>query len=103
MFRDRQPYLTHSGHADGYPESDKHGTTGASILKQHDSITKNLFINGYNGVWTIGKCLHDLYWYPVMWLRTISIHPTSLIPCRLMGGLLASVDEDHDDGSQYCE
>jgi hypothetical protein len=31
----------------------KHGTTGASILKEHDLITKNMFINGYNGVWTI--------------------------------------------------
>ena len=31
----------------------KHGTSGASILKQHDLITKNVFINGYNGVWTI--------------------------------------------------
>jgi len=50
---DRQPYLTHSGHRDGYPDSVKHGTSGASILKQHDLITKNVFINGYNGVWTI--------------------------------------------------
>jgi hypothetical protein len=50
---DRQPYLTHSGHADGYPDSTKHGTTGASILKEHDLITHNFFINGYNGVWTI--------------------------------------------------
>lgn len=52
---DRQPYLTHSGHGDGYPESEKHGATGASILKEHDVITKNFFVNGYNGVWTIGK------------------------------------------------
>ena len=43
---DRQPYLTHSGHRDGYPDSDKHGTSGASILKEHDLITKNFFING---------------------------------------------------------
>ena len=32
---------------------EKHGTKGASILKEHDLITKNVFINGYNGVWTI--------------------------------------------------
>mmetsp|Transcript_30133 Transcript_30133/g.90269 ORF Transcript_30133/g.90269 Transcript_30133/m.90269 type:complete len:980 (+) Transcript_30133:3-2942(+) len=50
---DRQPYLTHSGVADGYNETEKHGTTNASILKMHDLITKNFFINGYNGVWTI--------------------------------------------------
>ena len=76
---DRQPYLTHSGHGDGYPQSEKHGTTGASILKQHDVITKNLFINGYNGVWTIGKQLRfdcDLYTYPVMQMQTADMHST---------------------------
>jgi hypothetical protein len=37
---DRQPYLTTSGHTDGYPQNEKHGTSGASILKEHDLITK---------------------------------------------------------------
>ena len=50
---DRQPYLTRSGHADGYNESGKHGAVNASILKAHDIITKNFIINGYNGAWTI--------------------------------------------------
>eukprot|EP00038_Savillea_parva_P031470 m.86905 g.86905 ORF g.86905 m.86905 type:complete len:585 (-) comp9682_c0_seq2:137-1891(-) len=50
---DRQPYLTKSGVTDGYSASQKHGMADASILKAHDTITRNFFINGYNGVWTI--------------------------------------------------
>jgi len=50
---DRQPYLTNSGHEDGYPASKKFGMANSSILKQRDFITQNFFINGYNGVWTI--------------------------------------------------
>jgi len=49
---DRQPYLTHSGVDDGFTKQQKYGSD-ASLLKKNDVITKNFFINGYNGVWTI--------------------------------------------------
>ena len=45
---DRQPYLTNSGVDDGYAADKKMGSSG-SIIKHHDTITKNIWINGYNG------------------------------------------------------
>ena len=45
---DRQPYLTYSGVDDGYAADKKMGSSG-SILKHHDTIAKNIWINGYNG------------------------------------------------------
>jgi hypothetical protein len=45
---DRQPYLTNSGVDDGYTADRKMGSSG-SIIKRHDTITKNIWINGYNG------------------------------------------------------
>ena len=45
---DRQPYLTRSGVDDGYTADEKMGSSG-SIIKHHDTITKNIWINGYNG------------------------------------------------------
>ena len=45
---DRQPYLTNSGVDDGYTADKKMGSSG-SIIKHHDTITKNIWINGYNG------------------------------------------------------
>eukprot|EP00658_Telonema_sp_P-2_P062380 TRINITY_DN51040_c0_g1_i2.p1 TRINITY_DN51040_c0_g1~~TRINITY_DN51040_c0_g1_i2.p1 ORF type:complete len:398 (-),score=92.79 TRINITY_DN51040_c0_g1_i2:286-1479(-) len=50
---DREPYLTYSGVEDGFTPADKLGFANASILKQHDTITANFIINGYNGVWAI--------------------------------------------------
>lgn len=46
---DRQPYLTQSGVVDGYTAAEKCGYADASIVKAHDTITHNFFINGYNG------------------------------------------------------
>eukprot|EP01048_Picozoa_sp_COSAG05_P010667 COSAG05_NODE_954_length_6442_cov_451.572915_5_plen_100_part_00 len=50
--RDRQPYLTDNGVDDGFSAQEKYGSSG-SIIKKNDVITKNIFINGYNGVWNI--------------------------------------------------
>jgi hypothetical protein len=53
---DRQPYLTVSGVVDGFSAADKYGYANASILKAHDVITKNFFINGYNGATCPSHC-----------------------------------------------
>ena len=59
---DRQPYLTNNGVDDGYSNSQKYGTTGTSITKKADFVTKNFWINGYNGVWTIDHDDGSQYW-----------------------------------------
>jgi len=49
---DRQPYFSYNGINDGYTKSTcSNCPAGASIIKAPDFITKNLIINGYNGVW----------------------------------------------------
>ena len=37
---------------DGLKSSQKYGSSG-SIIKKNDFVTKNFWLNGYNGVWTI--------------------------------------------------
>jgi hypothetical protein len=37
---------------DGYPATALH-PAGTSVIRQRDSITRNMILNGYNGVWTL--------------------------------------------------
>jgi hypothetical protein len=50
---DRQPYITRNGVDDGFSEQQRGAPSGTSIIAQPSIITKNLIINGYNGVWSI--------------------------------------------------
>ena len=46
--------MTLNGVDDGYPASKKYGApAGASITKKADFVSKNFWINGYNGVWSV--------------------------------------------------
>ena len=84
---DRQPYLTKNGVDDGYTTAQKYGAVGASIVKKPDVITKNMWINGYNGTGS-----------------TTNISPCSLPETRESRGVVIVAGVwtiDHDDGSQY--
>jgi hypothetical protein len=40
----------------------KYCRAGASVVKHADIITTNMWINGYNGVWTIDHDDSSQYW-----------------------------------------
>ena len=46
---------------DGLKSSQKYGSSG-SIIKKNDFVTKNFWLNGYNGVWTIDHDDGSQYW-----------------------------------------
>lgn len=50
---DRQPYLTRNGVDDGFPADAKLGLANASYIGAPSTISANLVINGYNGVWAL--------------------------------------------------
>ena len=94
---DRQPYLTRNGVDDGYPDTDKLGLKGVSIIKKLDFVRKNFFINGYNSVWTIdhddgsqffndtenfmvwGGCKVRRCFNPCTWLRTSTLSLSGVV------------------------
>jgi hypothetical protein len=48
---DRQVWLVENGVDDGF-NSSVHAP-GLSVIRKEDTVTRNVIINGYNGVWTI--------------------------------------------------
>ena len=57
LAQDRYPYLSKNGVDDGYGDSQ-----GRSIVKANDTITGNLLINGYSGVWALDHDDGSCYW-----------------------------------------
>eukprot|EP01051_Picozoa_sp_SAG22_P023993 SAG22_NODE_6445_length_854_cov_1.621192_2_plen_151_part_01 len=119
-----------NGVDDGYTADQKYGQAGASIVKHADIITKNMWINGYNGVWTIDHDDGSQYWNDtanvMVWGgcknylghskscdHNLIVHPGNArrsageMPCQVASGVFANQYHDNNkcltvDGRFYA-